>query len=55
MHIADRPLNQVVLGIVGRQKEQRHPGVGGQPLLDGFGFMGSIVIDDHVEPRIPVR
>jgi hypothetical protein len=23
-------------------------------LLDGFGLMNFIVIDDHIEPRVPV-
>jgi hypothetical protein len=54
MHIAERALNRVGAGAVGRQQEQRHPRVSGQPLLHGLRLVDIVVIDDPREPGIPL-
>ena len=41
--IAADPLNQVGPGTGGREPEQRQPGGVGQPLLDGFGCMHTVI------------
>ena len=49
MHIAEHPLNRVGTRTVRRQPQQCKPGVTGQPLGNGFGFMNTIVIYDDID------
>jgi hypothetical protein len=52
MHVAERALNRVRAGTVGRQQEQGKPWVGSQPLLNSPGLMDLIVIHDDIEPHV---
>jgi hypothetical protein len=49
--IAERPLNRVGPRTVRRQPEQRKTWMTGSPLLDGFRFMDTVVICDHIDAR----
>ena len=51
MDIAEDPLNRIGTWTVRRLLEQRNSGVVGQPLLDGFGLMNTVVIHDNVDAR----
>ena len=51
MHIAERPLNRVGTRTVRRQPEQHEAWMIGSPLLDGFGFMPTVVIRNHRDAR----
>jgi len=55
VHIAKRPLNRIGPRTVRRQPKQRKTGVMGSPLLDGFGFMNTVVIHHDIDPRDPWR
>jgi hypothetical protein len=49
MDIAERPLNGIGPGTIRGQPQQFKTWVPGQPLLDGFGFMNTIVVDDDID------
>jgi hypothetical protein len=51
MHIAERALNRIGPRAVGRQKQQPHARVGGQPLCDSLGLMDLIVIHNDAVLR----
>jgi hypothetical protein len=53
VHIAKRPLNRIGPRTVRREPEQRKTGVICSPLLDGFGFMNTVVIRDDIHTRHP--
>ena len=48
VHIAERPLNRISTWTIGWQPEQGKLWMGCQPLLDGFGFMNTLIIDNHI-------
>src|SRR5437867_12291319 len=51
VHIAEHPLNRVGPRTVRRQPAQRKARMTGSPLLDGFRFMHTVVICDHIDAR----
>ena len=51
MHIAKSPLNGVGPRTVRRQPEHLKTGVTRQPLFDGFRFMHTVIIHDHIDTR----
>src|SRR5262245_33547450 len=51
-HIAERALDRVGTRAIGRQPEQGHPRVTGEPLVNGLGLMNFIVIDHDIESRV---
>ena len=53
MDIAERPLNRIGAWTIGRQPQQHTSGVARQPLLNGFGFMDTVIIDHYREPGHP--
>src|SRR5678815_3530089 len=53
--IAEHPLNGVGPWTVRRQPQQHKTGVTGQPLLDGFCFMDTVVIYHDIDTRYPWR
>jgi hypothetical protein len=48
VHIAEYPLNGVGPRTVRREPEELKPRVTGHPLLNGFGFMNTLVICDDI-------
>jgi hypothetical protein len=48
VHIAERPLTRMSTWTIGWQPDQGKLWMGCQPLLDGFGFMNTVVIDNHI-------
>ena len=51
MHITERSLNGIGPWTIRWQPQQFKAWVTGQPLLDGFGFMNTVVIDDDIDAR----
>jgi hypothetical protein len=51
VYITEHPLNRVGPRTVRRQPEHLKTGVACQPLFDGFRFMNTVVICDHIEAR----
>jgi hypothetical protein len=52
MHIAERTLNGIGPRAGGRQQQQPHARVSGQPWRDSFGLMDFIVIHNDVAPGV---
>src|SRR5262245_60386673 len=46
MDIAERAFNGIGPWTIRGQPQPHKPGVTGQPLLDGFGFMHTVVVDN---------
>ena len=53
MDISERSLNRIGAWTIGRQPQQPKSGVARQPLLNGFGFMDTVIIDHHIDPGHP--
>ena len=51
MDIAEDPLNRIGTRTVRRQPEHLKTGVVCQPLFNGFRFMNTVVIGDHIDAR----
>jgi len=51
VRLANHPLNGGGAPTVRREPEHLKPGMVGQPLGNGFGFVNTVVIHDHIDMR----
>ena len=49
MDISECPLNRIGVWTIGRQPQQHKPGMVRQRLLNGVGFMDTVIIDHHID------